>query len=238
MSVHFTAVESITLDGVVGEDGIERKCDAIICATGFDLSFRPRFPVIGKNGVSIQDKWKDAAEAYFGLGCADFPNWLMFMGPNWPVSQGSVVGALDAVGDYAIQCIKKVQNENLHSFCPNQEASDAYNEHVQTWATKMIWGKGCRTWYYDNETGRNKAIYCGSSPHYREMLRLVRWEDMDIVYKNKLNRYSFMGIGRHLAQTEKGEKMGVRKSEYVNVESIDPRILDTKSPEAIGKVKQ
>ena len=66
VDVHFTAADSITSDGVVGSDGIERKCDTIVCATGdvsssilkhaltspgFDVGFRPRFPVIGKNGV-------------------------------------------------------------------------------------------------------------------------------------------------------------------------------------------
>lgn len=237
VSVHFTAVESVTPDGVVGEDSIERKCDAVICATGFDVSFRPRFPIIGKNGINLQDKWKDAAEAYFGVACADMPNWICIIGPNWPVAQGSIMGALDASGDYALQCIKKVQNENLHSFCPKQEASDAFNEHTQTWATKTVWGKGCRTWYYDVETGRNRAVYAGSSRHYREMMKLVRWEDMDIVYKNRLNRYAFMGIGRHMAQTKEGREKGIELSDYAQVERVDPRMLDVKLSDVGAKVE-
>lgn len=50
---------------------------------GFDVSHRPRFPVVGRGGKNLQDKWKDASEAYFGLACADMPNWLTFIGPNW-----------------------------------------------------------------------------------------------------------------------------------------------------------
>ena len=34
VDVHFTAVEKITEDGVVGADGMERKADTIACATG------------------------------------------------------------------------------------------------------------------------------------------------------------------------------------------------------------
>jgi hypothetical protein len=128
VDVHFTAASHITANGVVGADGIERKCDTIVCATGitpshirtlhyekinsfigFDVSFKPRFPVIGKNGVSslswiyiearvltahlqvnLQDKWANFAEAYFGLACADMPNWITFLGPNWPVAAGSM----------------------------------------------------------------------------------------------------------------------------------------------------
>lgn len=54
VDVHFTAVASCTEDGVVGEDGTERKVDTIICATGFDVSYRPRFPIVGKNGVDLK----------------------------------------------------------------------------------------------------------------------------------------------------------------------------------------
>jgi hypothetical protein len=34
VDVHFTGVARITAEGVIGDDGIERKCDTIVCATG------------------------------------------------------------------------------------------------------------------------------------------------------------------------------------------------------------
>ncbi|OCK98235.1 flavin-binding monooxygenase [Cenococcum geophilum 1.58] len=40
VDVHFTQVERITEEGVVGGDGIERKVDTIICATGFDVTYK------------------------------------------------------------------------------------------------------------------------------------------------------------------------------------------------------
>jgi hypothetical protein len=128
VGVHFTAASRITADDVVGADWVERKCDTIVCTTGnthslslflhnnkiyyfigFDVSFKPRFPVIGKNGVSsppricitdlvltahlqvnLQDKWANFTKAYFGLACADMPNWITFLGPNWPIAAGSM----------------------------------------------------------------------------------------------------------------------------------------------------
>jgi len=83
VDVHFTPVTEITEDGVIGGDGVERKCDTIICATGFDTSFKPRFPIIGKNGVNLYEKWKHEPKGYLGLACPDMPNWLMFIGPTW-----------------------------------------------------------------------------------------------------------------------------------------------------------
>ena len=34
VDVHFTSVTRLTKNGVIGADGIERKVDAVICATG------------------------------------------------------------------------------------------------------------------------------------------------------------------------------------------------------------
>lgn len=121
VDVHFTHVAKITKDGVVGGDGVERKIDTIVCATGFDVTYKPRFPVIGKNGVNLYDKWKDTPESYLGLGCPDMPNFVMFIGPTWPVENGSVAGPLLDVSNYAIAMIKKVQNENIKSLVPRQE---------------------------------------------------------------------------------------------------------------------
>lgn len=62
VDVHFTHVAKITEDGLVGGDGVERKVDTIVCATGFDVTYKPRFSVIGKNGVDLVDKWKVCPE--------------------------------------------------------------------------------------------------------------------------------------------------------------------------------
>jgi hydroxyversicolorone monooxygenase len=63
VEVHFSAVSKITEDGVIDEDGNERKVDTIVCATGFDVSYRPRFPIVGQNGVELGEKWKACPEA-------------------------------------------------------------------------------------------------------------------------------------------------------------------------------
>lgn len=34
VDVHFTHATKVTPDGVIGADGVEKKCDTIVCATG------------------------------------------------------------------------------------------------------------------------------------------------------------------------------------------------------------
>lgn len=76
VDVHFTHVEEITENGLIGGDGQERKVDTIVCATGFDVSYKPRFPVIGKNGIDLRKKWEVCPESYLGLAVPDMPNFV------------------------------------------------------------------------------------------------------------------------------------------------------------------
>lgn len=63
----------------------------------------------------------------------DFPNFLTFIGPTWPVENGSVMGPLSTVSEYAVQIIKKMQNENIKSWVPKQDVTDEFNQHAQEW---------------------------------------------------------------------------------------------------------
>jgi hypothetical protein len=61
VDVHFTAVNKITEDSVIDTEGTEKKVDTIICATGFDVSYKPRFPIVGQNGVELREKVRTAS---------------------------------------------------------------------------------------------------------------------------------------------------------------------------------
>ena len=68
MDVHFTAVESITEGGIVGADGRKvSNLDTIVCATGFDTSYRPKFTLIGKHGIAWQEQFTPVPHSYSGV---------------------------------------------------------------------------------------------------------------------------------------------------------------------------
>lgn len=68
------------------------EVDVLVAATGFDTSFRPRFPIIGRDGVDLKDLWAENPISYMGTGVAGFPNYLIFLGPNTPISNGGLIG--------------------------------------------------------------------------------------------------------------------------------------------------
>lgn len=153
------------------------------------------------------------------MAIPEFPNFLTFIGPNWPVENGSVMGPLNSVSLYTLQLIKKLQSEYIRSIAPKQDVTDAFNEHCQEWIKHTVWVEECRSWYKNNETGRVNAVWPGSSLHYMEAIKAPRYEDFEITYLGpaEKNRWAFLGLGTTRALVEKGDP-----SPYLNVENIDP----------------
>jgi len=220
VDVHFTHVGEITEDGLIGGDGVERKVDTVVCATGFDVTYKPRFPIIGKNGVNLKEKWKVCPEGYLGLGVPDMPNFIIFIGPTWPVENGAVTGPLFSVSEYAIQLIKKMQKENIKSFTPKQDVTDAFNSHAQEWIKHTVWKDDCRSWYKNNETGRVNAVWPGSSLHYMDVIKTPRYEDFEISYHNR-NLWAHLGMGYSMLN-----RPGNDYSPYLQLSNVDPKWLE------------
>jgi cation diffusion facilitator CzcD-associated flavoprotein CzcO len=70
-------VEQITPAGVV-VNGVEHPVDCLIFATGFevgtDYSRRTGFDIVGRDGLTLTDKWRDGVRTFHGLTVHGFPN--------------------------------------------------------------------------------------------------------------------------------------------------------------------
>lgn len=94
MNVVHAGVSAFTRQGCRAQDGAEHSFDVIVCATGFDTSFKPRFPIYGRGGSNLQDKWAGQPKSYLGIGAAGYPNFLMLLGPNSPIANGPTLSAI------------------------------------------------------------------------------------------------------------------------------------------------
>jgi cation diffusion facilitator CzcD-associated flavoprotein CzcO len=78
-------VDRITATGVVVE-GDEIELDCIIYATGFEgestpLARRVRHEVVGRDGVTLAEKWGDGARSLWGMTSRGFPNMFIMPAP-------------------------------------------------------------------------------------------------------------------------------------------------------------
>lgn len=78
-----TNIEHFTPKGIKTSDGVEHEFDVIVCATGFDVSWRPQYPTIGRGGISLSDYWRDVPNTYLSLGIANFPNYISKNSTNY-----------------------------------------------------------------------------------------------------------------------------------------------------------
>jgi cation diffusion facilitator CzcD-associated flavoprotein CzcO len=76
VKVETAQIQEIVPKGIKLVTGEIILVDIFICATGFDLSFCPRFPVIGRHGISLADAWKERPQAYLSMATQDFPNYF------------------------------------------------------------------------------------------------------------------------------------------------------------------
>ncbi|KAL4906968.1 hypothetical protein BDW74DRAFT_167024 [Aspergillus multicolor] len=199
----FDPIREITSQGVVMEDGTTNPAEILIAATGFNTSFRPRFPIIGLEGTNLQDLWETNPTSYFGITVAGFPNYLMFLGPNTPISNGSLMGPLEATSAYITRILLKTVRERIHSFTIKPSVQADFDAHTQLYMKDMVWTGTCRSWYKNNVTGKITALWPGSSLHYMQILAEDRWEDFEITYSG--NRFAYWGRGMSWLEDATGE---------------------------------
>ena len=165
------AILRVTPKGVQMVDGEFFEIDALICATGFDTSFRPQFPVINKSGNDLRDAWADEPRSYLSVAAAGFPNYFsrstvladliiyfyvtiltnhestVASGPNFPLANGTLIPCLEKCVSYALEAARKIQTEGIKSLFPLEAAVNDFQDHKDSLMKDLVWTSGCRSWY-------------------------------------------------------------------------------------------
>ncbi|KAK5064630.1 hypothetical protein LTR84_000464 [Exophiala bonariae] len=189
-------ITHISENAVHTADGMVHEVDVLVCATGFDVSFRPQFPTIGRDGVDLRQKWGEEPEGYFSVAADRMPNYFTVLGPNAVAGHGSLLEAMHWNGDYFIRWIKKMAEEDIKSFCPKTDVIDQFVKYGDEIHKSLVWTAPCKSWYKRNEiNGRVTALFGGSGMLYKRIISgELRTEDFDIEYRSA-NRFKFMGNG-------------------------------------------
>ena len=194
VSLTQSSITGITPNGIQTEEK-HHDLDVIVCATGFDVSHVPHYPVTGRHGVTLEDKWKDEPESYLSLACPDMPNYFIFTGPNATVGHGTLLTSMNWSADWMVQWLRKIASENIKSVVPKQSATDEFVRYGDEIHKTLTWTGGCRSWYKNHrKDGRVTATWPGSALLYQKMIEQIRPEDFDIEYASR-NRFRFMGNG-------------------------------------------
>ncbi|KAI8948942.1 hypothetical protein F4801DRAFT_580981 [Xylaria longipes] len=190
-------IAGIVREGIQLESGEIIKLDAIICATGFDTSFTPRFPLVGRDG-NIQDRFKKEVPAsYMSCALSGVPNYFTIMGPNAPIGHGSVFTLAEHISRYITRAIHKCQVEGIKAICPSEAAVADFHEHITSFMPRTSWAASCSSWFKGGKVdGPVTALHPGSRIHFFHMLERFRGEDWEYVYDHPSgNRFNYLGNG-------------------------------------------
>lgn len=198
-TVFTETVKSITETGFTDHEGNHYDCDVIICATGFDTSYRPRFPVTGLDGAVLQELWKEIPESYLGIGASHMPNYFMFTGPFTPVAQGSILPLQTALSNMFVKIIRKMAVHHIRRMTPKKSIIDQFMEHCQAYLPRTCWADPCSSWFKQGRADGPIVMWPGSRIAFIEIMKEPHWEDYDIEYYSK-NRFGFLGNGFHVSE--------------------------------------
>lgn len=156
--------------GVVDDLGGERRHDVVIMATGFKVSedVAP-FPVQGRY-QSLQEVWKERAEAYKGATIAGFPNLFVLVGPNTALGHNSMIYMIESQVNYVLDAVKKMARNAWKTVDVRPEAQRIYNDEIQQKLNGTVWESGCVSWYRTKD-GKNTTIWPDFTFKFRAMTR-------------------------------------------------------------------
>jgi len=215
VNVIFDNVAKITTTGMTLASGKEIECDVIVCATGFNPMAAPPFPVVGLNGVSLQDRYEPYPEAYMSLATDGFPNFFSLIGPNSGVGSGSLTKIMEALIEYIIKCIRKLQKEDIRAMHISPRRVHDWNEYSHAYFQRTVFLDNCQTWYRKND--RVIGLWPGGTLHAIETLRSPRWEDFEYIYDDTTgNRLRWAGNGWTELQLNGGDISYYIEPEYVD----------------------
>ena len=164
-------LERITPRGVVA-GGCEHELDVLVLATGFDAvtGTLMRTKLQGRDGLSIQEKWRPGALNYLGLAVAGFPNMFNIAGAGSTSAFTSVIQSIEHHVNWICECIAWLDTQRLTTIEATVHAEADWMAHVQAMAEQTVF-LSCNSWYMGaNVPGKPRLFMplTGGFPAYVE----------------------------------------------------------------------
>ena len=214
-------IERFTRSGIVA-NGIEYELDAVVCATGFAAmtgSFE-KIEITGRDGLTLNEKWRAGPRAYLGLSTAGFPNLFMITGPGSPSVLASMIQAIEQHVDWIADCIGHMRNVGADTIEPKIDHEDDWVQHVND-VSKVSLRSTCSSWYVGaNIPGRPSVFmpYIGGFPIYVSKCNEVMMNGYD----------SFIITGARKANTPPEVHCTKRWHVELDMEVISPAAIAAK----------
>ncbi|MFF2846727.1 flavin-containing monooxygenase [Streptomyces sp. NPDC058001] len=168
---------------VVAADGTESEVDVIIFGTGFHVTDMPIADrVVGAEGRTLAETWKDGMAALRGASAVGFPNWMTVIGPNTGLGNSSMILMIESQLNYLADYVRQLDVlGGKVALTARPDAVRAWNDKVQERMKRTVWNTGgCSSWYLDSE-GRNTTVWPGTTSEFRGATRRVDLAEYEVI---------------------------------------------------------
>ncbi len=183
VSVVTEAISEVTAHAIKTKDGQHHEVDAIIYGTGFAATdFLAPMKITGRDGIELNQAWRDGAEAYLGMTVHGFPNLFMLYGPNTNLGHNSIVYMLECQFAYIMDALQQMRRQQWQTVEVKAQTQSVYNQWVQTQLQDTVWAGACHSWY-KTESGKNTNNWVGFTLLYRYKTRQFDSNDYQVQTK-------------------------------------------------------
>ena len=147
-------VERITENGIVA-NGVEHEVDCIIFATGFEVGTgyarRAGYEIVGRDGVTLTDKWADGVETLHGMHSHGFPNCFIMsqMQGGFTVNYPHM---LDELARHVAYVLAEADERGAEVVEATKEGEAAWVQTIiDTARNRQAFLESCTPGYYNNE---------------------------------------------------------------------------------------
>ena len=169
-------VERIDATGVWVQ-GVHYDLDVLIFASGFEvgteLSRRTGFEIVGRNGLTLSEKWSEGMETLHGMHVVDFPN-LFLMQPS------QAANLISNITHNHVESSRNIASVIDHVKCSGATLVEPDAEAVNAWVAQYAMATGtvmnspdCTPGYYNNE---------GKGPDARQLRTMGNYPTGSIGY--------------------------------------------------------
>jgi cyclohexanone monooxygenase len=153
-------VERVTENGIV-VDGTEYPVDCIVFATGFEVGTsytrRAGYDIVGRNGLTLSDKWANGWRTLYGLQANSFPN-CFFLGFTQTAVSVNVPHALNEQAKHVTYILDQARQRGATRIEATREAEEMWLAEMQDKAriAERFYAE-CTPGYYNNEGKLDKS---------------------------------------------------------------------------------
>ncbi len=171
-------IDQITETGIITTKNTKIDLDLIIYETGYIATDGAiAYPIVGKDGTTLQDAWEEFPRAYLGTTAPNFPNIFFVTGPNTGIGHTSAIFIIESQMHYIMKAIIEVEKNNAQALEVLADAENKYTNMIHSEMEKTVWKTGNCTSWYQSKSGHVIAMFPGFSFSYLKMAKNFKKKD-------------------------------------------------------------